>query len=108
MLRVALVSVDEFAFQPGVAGLRAREPCGLLRDLLRVLLRVLLHVLLRLVRARGAGNGGLEEFLLLHLEGSRVLSLFLFKPATFQDSSLSVSSLAASTMFTEALGLCWV
>ena len=92
MLRVALVSVDEFAFQPGVAGLRAHKPCGLLCDLLRVRLRALLRVLLRLVRARGAGNGGVEELTTSSTGGRglsravnlRVQSSYKSRPQVFQ------------------------
>ena len=45
-----------------VAGLGPHEPRDLLRVLLRALVRERLRGLLRLVRAPGAGNGGVEAF----------------------------------------------
>ena len=50
-----------------VAGLGPHEPRDLLRVLLRALVRERLRGLLRLVRAPGAGNGGVEAFLGLQL-----------------------------------------
>ena len=95
-----------------VAGLGAREPSDLLRVLLRVLLQVLLRGqlrgLLRLVRARGAGNGGVEEFLDFFNWWARCLPCYFSSWQSSYKSRLQVfsaTSLAVSTNFYEEASL---